>query len=113
RAAHHVVGPVEALALVAIDHDLHCTGFALWCTGFALWCTGFALWCTGFAVGRHAGQAAVAALAHDEPALQIERGPVALAGLAADHFHWLAGRHAVERARADVDEVVEAVGMPR
>jgi hypothetical protein len=52
------------------------------------------------------------ALADDQAPLQIERGPVALAGLIAHQLRRLAGEHAVQPALADVHEVVEAVRVP-
>jgi hypothetical protein len=88
-AAHDVVGPVEALALVAVAEDLD------------------------LPVRARPGDAPVAALAHDEPALEIERRAIALAGVLAEDLGLAARREPVEHALPHVDEVVEAVGMPQ
>src|SRR5262249_32113111 len=54
----------------------------------------------------------VAALAHDEPAMQVEGRTVALARVRPHELGLLAGDDLVQMAPADVDEVVEAVGVP-
>src|SRR5215472_8595720 len=86
--AHHVVGAVEQLALVAVHEHVDAP------------------------VGSGAGHAPVVALAEDEAPLEIERRSVASARLVAHDLGRLPRHYSVEHARSHVDEVVEAVRMP-
>ncbi|MNC84661.1 hypothetical protein D3C83_02200 [compost metagenome] len=88
RAAHHVVGAIEAPALVAFGDGLDP------------------------AVGIHARDLAAVALAQDQVALEIEGRAVAAGGFPHD-FRLLAGRDPVEPVGADVHEVIKPVGMPQ
>ena len=88
RVADHIVGAVEAPALVVVDQRLD------------------------FAVRVHARDAPVVALAHDQPALQIERGAVAADG-GAHQLRLLARRHAKQLVLANIDEIPETVRMPQ
>jgi len=67
----------------------------------------------GAAVGRPACDSTVAPFADDQPALQIERRAIALAGIRPHELGLLARRQAVQMTPANVDEIVEAVGMPQ
>src|SRR5579884_4127119 len=89
RFADDVVRPVEPFALPAVHQD------------FAV------------GVGRPAGDAAVAALADDEPTVEIEGRAVALAGIAAHGPGLLARGQPMQRAAADIDEIIKAVGVPQ
>src|SRR6185503_6528207 len=91
RLADDVVGTVEALALEAVHEHLE------------------------LAARVRSAQATVAALAHDEPALEVERGAIAFAGVLAHALGRLAGHEAVELAvvATDVHERVVAVGVPQ
>ena len=64
------------------------------------------------AVGRDAGNTPVAAFADDQAALEIEGRAVALAGLAAHDLWRLTRPQPEQQAAADIDEIVEAVGVP-
>ncbi len=88
-AADDVVRAVEALALPAVHQDL------------------------AAAIARPARHPTVAALADDQPPLQVKRRAVALAGVVAYQLGRLAGRQPVQRALADVDESVEALRVPQ
>src|SRR5262249_22024201 len=84
-----VVRSVQPLALVAVHQDL------------------------GTAVAGPARDAAIATLADDDAALQIERRPVALARIRPHQLGPLAGEDPVPLALPDVDEVVEPFGVPQ
>jgi len=64
------------------------------------------------AIGRHAGNAPVAAFAHHQPALQVEGRAVALTGLAAHDLRRLPRPQPEQQTASDVDEIVKAVGVP-
>jgi len=89
RPADDIVGAVDPLALIAVHQHRHTT------------------------VGRDAGDPPVTAFADHQPALQIEGRAVALAGLTAHDLRRLARPQPEQQAPADVDEIVEAVGVPR
>ena len=65
------------------------------------------------AVGGDAGDPAVTAFADHQAALQVEGRAVALAGFAAHDLGCLARPQPEQQAAADIDEIVEAVGVPR
>src|SRR5438477_3360233 len=65
-----------------------------------------------FAIRRPARQAAVAALAEDQPTLRVERRAVALTSVFAQQFGRATRADAVEFARPHIDKIIEAIGMP-
>ncbi|MBI2509146.1 MAG: hypothetical protein HYV99_03990 [Betaproteobacteria bacterium] len=87
RAAHHVVGAVEAPALVAVHYRLD------------------------LAAGADAHDAPAVAFAQDQAPLQVEGCAVAAGGFA-NELRRAAGCHAVEPVAAEVDEVPVAVRVP-
>src|SRR5262249_44944620 len=87
RMADDVVRPVEAAALIVVDQRLD------------------------RAVRPHAGEAAVVALADDQPALQVEGRAVA-ADRGAHQLDLAAGRQPVQPVAAQIDEVPEPVWVP-
>ena len=88
RFAHHVVGPVQALALPPLGEG------------------------RDGAVRFHAGEPAVVALAHDQPALQVEGQPVGSTAVLAYDVGLVAKNQPEDQTTADVHEKQVAARVP-